>query len=350
MKDHITIGMDLGDQNHIVVVLNADGDQIECTRLKNTKIIVRNFFEQYSGAAVAIEAGTHSPWISRLIEELGCRVFVGNPYKLRVIWDSTDKSDERDARMLAMVCRLDPRLLWPVRHRDINAHNDLEMIKARDILVQSRTKLINHVRSVVKGTGERLSNCSSESFSKRVADQISESLRSALMPLIDTIGNITDRIREMDKKINRLSLERYPETQILQQVPGVGPVTALTYILTLEDSNRFTKSRMVGPYLGLTPRRDQSGDTDKQLRITKAGNIYLRKLLVGCAHYIMGPFGPDSDLRRHGMSIASRGGKNARKRAVVAVARKLSILLHRLWANNEEYIPLYASGKAKKAA
>lgn len=350
MNNHITIGMDLGDRNHIVVVLDADGHEIECKKVINTKVSVRRFFQKYSGAVVALEAGTHSPWISRLLNELDCHVFVGNPYKLRVIWDSTDKSDERDARILAMICRLEPKLLWPVRHRDMNAHNDLEVIKARDILVQSRTKLINHVRSVVKGIGQRLPKCSSASFAVRVVRLLPEPLNAALMALIDTIGDITDRIRQLDKQISRLILDRYPEAQILQQVQGVGPVTALAYVLTLEEPRRFTKSRMVGPYLGLTPRRDQSGDTDKQLRITKAGNVYLRKLLVGCAHYIMGPFGPDSDLRRYGMAIAARGGKNARKRAVVAVARKLSVLLHRLWISGDQYDPLYVSMKVKKAA
>ena len=350
MKDYITIGMDLGDKAHIAVILDADGNEIKCCKVINTKVAVKRFFQQYSNATVAIEAGTHSPWISRLLEQLGCRVYVGNPYKLRMIWDSTDKSDQRDARMLAMVCRLEPQLLWPIRHRDMGAHIDLELIKARDILVQSRTKLINHVRSVVKGVGERLPKCSAGSFATRTVALIPEPLRAALMPLIDTIGSISDKIRQFDKCINTLATKQYPQTQLLQQVAGVGPVTALAYVLTIEDPGRFTKSRMVGPYLGLTPRRDQSGAIDKQLPITKAGNVYLRKLLVGCAHYIIGPFGADSDLRRHGLILVGRGGKNARKRAAVAVARKLAVLLHRLWVSGEDYVPLYAGLKVKKAA
>ena len=350
MKKHITIGMDLGDQNHVVVVLDVDGQEISCTKLANTKVSIKRFFRPYTGARVAIEAGTHSAWISRLLDELGCLVYVGNPYKLRVIWDSTDKSDERDARMLAMVCRLEPKMLWPVQHRGARAHNDLEVIKARNILVQSRTKLINHVRSVVKGTGERLPKCSTESFGNRAINLLPELLLPALKPLIDTIADITSRIQKLDKQIEGLVLDRYPETQLLRQVQGVGPVTALAFILTIEDPGRFVKSRMVGPYLGLTPRRDQSGDADKQLPITKAGNIYLRKLLVGCAHYIIGPFGPDSSLRRHGMMIAARGGKNARKRAAVAVARKLSVLLHRLWVSGETYVPFYVLTKVQIAA
>ncbi len=350
MSTHITIGMDLGDRDHIVIVLDAAGNEIKCARLINTKVALKRFFQPYSGATVAIEAGTHSPWISRLLEELSCQVYVGNPYKLRVIWDSTDKSDERDARMLAMIARLEPKLLWPIRHRDENAHNDLEVIKAREMLVQSRTKLTNHVRSAIKGIGERLPSCSTASFATRAADRIPLALQPALMPLLKTIAQMTDTIRALDKQIKALSLERYPQTRCLQQVQGVGPLTALAFVLTIENPERFVKSRMVGPYLGLTPRRDQSGAIDKQLRITKAGNAYLRKLLVSCAHYIIGPFGADSDLRRHGLAIAARGGKNARKRAAVAVARKLAVLLHRLWISDQEYIPLHTRRKVEMVA
>lgn len=350
MKKHITIGMDLGDKNNIAVVLDHDGNEMECIELKNNKISLQRFFQRYLGATVAIEAGTHSPWISRLLEELDCRVLVGNPYKLRMIWDSTDKSDEHDARMLAMVCRLEPRLLWPIHHRSESAHNDLETIKARNMLVQTRTKLINHVRSAVKTTGQRLPKCSAASFAGRAINLLPKELLPALESLIDSIADISDRIKKLDKQIVSLAGKRYPEAGVLQQVQGVGPLTALAYVLTIEDPGRFAKSRMVGPYLGLTPRRDQSGNIDKQLSITKAGNGYLRKLLVGCAHYIIGPFGPDCDLRRHGLRIAARGGKNARKRAAVAVARKLSVLLHSLWVNGQEYEPLYCCVKLDKAA
>lgn len=349
MNDTITIGMDLGDKNHIAVVFDADGKEQGIAKVTNTKAALRNYFKQYKGAMVALEAGTHSPWISRLLEEIGCRVCVGNPRKLRFIWDSQDKSDERDARMLGMVCRIEPKLLSPLRHRSSQTHVDLALVKSRDMLVQSRTKLINHARSIVKTNGERLPKCSSDSFAKRCAELVPTDLWPALEAIFTMIGQLTDQIREMDTRIRELSQERYPETEQLQQVPGVGPVTALSYVLTIEDPGNFTKSRQVGSFLGLTPRRDQSGEMDKQLRITKAGNKYLRKLLVSSAQYVLGPFGPDSRLRRHGLSIAARGGKNAKKRAVVAVARKLAVLLHRLWVSGQTYEPFYRES-LKKAA
>ena len=350
MNHTITIGMDLGDKTHITVVLDADGNELDISAVGNKKADISKYFEHYQGSTVAIEAGTHSPWISRLLEQMGCNVYVGNPRKLRFIWDSIDKSDERDARLLARVCRFDPRLLWPIRHRNSQAHADLTVIKSRDMLVKCRTQLISHARAVVKTNGERLPVCSVECFAKRCEQYVPAQLWPALQSVFETIAQLGEQIRKLDNKIAKLCRQQYPEAQRLQQVPGVGPVTALSYVLTIEDPQRFCKSRQVGSFLGLTPRRDQSGKVDKQLHISKAGNNYLRKLLVGSAHYILGPFGPDSNLRRYGLAIAARGGKNAKKRAAVAVARKLAVLLHRLWASEQAYVPLYNQGKHKKVA
>lgn len=347
-SNNITIGMDLGDKFHIVVVFNSDGNELKIAKVTNTKAGIRKFFKSYRYAQVAMEAGTHSPWISRLLNEMGLTVYVGNPRKLRVIWDSTDKSDARDARILGMVCRIEPRMLHPLKHRSSQAQADLAAIKSRDILVKSRTQLINHVRGLVKANGERLPKCSTESFARKCQPLVPPELRFALDTVFQTIFDLNERIKELDRQIEQLSMERYPETQCLRQIPGIGPITALCFVLTIEDPARFAKSRQVGPFLGLTPRRDQSGDTDKQLPITKAGNTYLRQLLVGSAQYIIGPFGPESNLRMHGLSIAAKGGKNAKKRAVVAVARKLAVLLHRLWVSNDKYQPFY--GMNKKAA
>lgn len=349
MNDTITIGMDLGDKFHIAVVFDGEGSELEAAKVVNTKAGISKYFKKYKGATVAIEAGTHSPWISRYLEDMGCHVYVGNPRKLRFIWDSTDKSDERDARMLGMVCRIEPRLLSPLRHRGQKAQADLALVKSRDMLVQTRSKLINHVRGVVKASGERLPNCSTDYFVKRCAGHVPEDLQISLASILETISQVSDKIHELDGEIDRMCREEYPETHLLQQVPGVGPVTALSFVLTIEDPAHFKKSRQVGAFLGLTPRRDQSGETDKQLRITKAGNKYMRRLLITSAHYITGPFGPDSHLRRHGLLLAERGGKNAKKRAVCAVARKLGVLLHRLWSSEQPYEPFYGIERKKAA-
>jgi transposase len=220
------------------------------------------------------------------------------------------------------------------------------MIKARDMLVRTRARLVNHARGTVKAMGYRIPSCSVEAFASRAPAEIPAVMWDALGQIVETISDLNQRIKDLDKQIRYLCRDRYPETKHLLQVAGVGPITALAFVLTIETPDRFEKSRTVGAYLGLTPSRDQSGETDKQMRITKAGNRYLRCLLVGCAHYILGAFGPDCDLRRYGDRIAARGGKRAKKCASVAVARKLAVKLHRLWADAAEYEPLMGERKA----
>ena len=340
---NITIGMDIGDKKHVICVLDKAGHVIEnyTNTIDNNKESLDTFFAKYKGATIAIEASTHSPWISRQLASMGCKVLVGNPRKLRVIWDSNNKTDVRDAEMLARIARFDPGLLYPITHRGKQAQIDLELLQARDILVKNRANLINHVRGSVKSLGSRLPSCSTESFYRQVCDHLPEELNDTLKPVLGIIEDVTIQIKAFDKEIERISKEKYPETVLLRAIKGVGPLTSLAFILILEDPERFDKSRQVGSFVGLTPRRDQSGEIDKQLRITKAGNPYLRRLLVSAAQYILGPFGEDCNLKKFGLRLAARGGKNAKRRAVVAVARKLAVLLHRLWRHGEVYDPFF---------
>ena len=248
--------------------------------------------------------------------------------------------------MLARIARVDPRLLSPVHHRGRRAQSHLAIVKSRDQLVGVRTGLINHARGMVKAVGERLPSCSADYFDKKVREAIPSDLRPALAPILETIRDLTDRIKAMDRRIETLCEEEYPETEKLRGIRGVGPITSLAFVLTLEEKSRFRRSRSVPAYLGLTPRRDQSGEVDKQLRITKAGDQYLRRLLISCAHYILGPFGEESDLRSFGQRLCDRGGKNAKKRATVAVARKLAVVMHALWVQDVEYEAFHASSGA----
>jgi transposase len=201
--------------------------------------------------------------------------------------------------------------------------------------------MVNHVRGVIKSMGRRIPKCSARSFHFKAAEEdFPADLKAILKPVLEMIEQVSGKIRQYDQQIETMSKERYPQTKLLRQVSGVGPLTAMGYVLVVEDPGRFKQSRTLGAYLGLRPRQSQSGDRDPQLRITKAGDEFLRRLLVGSAQYIMGPFGPDSDLRRWGLALAGRGGKNAKKRAIVAVARKLAVLLHRLWVTGAIYQPL----------
>jgi transposase len=337
VKKGITIGMDLGDKKHQVCILDKKGKIIVEESVAGTRTAMARFFKQHRGAVLAMEAGTHSRWVSQMAAAAGLAVLVGNARKLRMIWQSPQKSDTRDAVMLARIARMDPELLCPIRHRGEQVQMDLEIIRARDLLVRERSRMISHVRSVVKSMGERLAASSAESFGRKA--RIPEALNEAMKPMLEMIRELTDKIRGYDLMIKEAAVNKYPETKRLSQVGGVGPLTALAYVLTLEEPERFAKSRMAGAYLGLVPRLDQSGQIDKQLRITKHGDGYLRRLLVGSAHYILGPFGPDCDLRTFGLKLMQRGGKNAKKRAVVAVARKLAVLLHALWRSGQQYEP-----------
>lgn len=341
MDKAITVGLDMGDKQHRICELDGAGKVVRWARVTNTAAAIRGYFEKMPACRIGMEAGTHSGWVSRILEELGHEVLVGHPRKLRMIWKSDEKDDNRDAEMLARIARLDPELLHPIRHRGAEAQRDLDVIKAREKLVKARTILIAHVRGVVKGVGKRITKCSAETFHLRLTEEMPEELEVALRPVVETIAELTRCIRGYEREINRLCREKYPETEGLRAIAGVGPITALAFVLTLEESSRFEKSRSVGAFVGLVPRRDQSGETNKQLRITKAGDGYLRRLLVGSGQYILGHFGPDCELRRFGLRLAQRGGKNAKKRAVVAVARKLAVVLHHLWRSGAVYDPFY---------
>jgi transposase len=262
---------------------------------------------------------------------------------VQLISKNRQKDDRNDARTLARLARADVQLLSPIRHRSYGAQTHLEMIRARDVLVAARTKITNHLRGAIKSFGRRLPACSPSALVKKAPAAIPPELHAALSPMLDLIKSISSQIAQYDRRIQQLADHEYPESRALRQIDGVGALTALAYMLTIADPHRFRRSRSVGPWLGLTPARHDSSDTETQRRISKEGDLYVRRLLVGSAQYILGPFGNDCDLRRHGLAIAARGGKNAKRRATVAVARKLAVLLHRLWITQAIYIPLRQS-------
>lgn len=347
----VVAGLDLGDRFSWLCVLDDAGEAIEEGRIQTTERALRSWFAERGAIRVALEVGTHSPWVSRLLAGMGHEVIVANARHVRMIYDGDRKSDRLDAEALARLARLDPALLHGIEHRSEEAHHDLAVIRAREVLVRTRTRLINHVRGAVKSAGHRVPRSSSAAFHRTAATAIPDPLKAALEPLLSMLEQITQEIRAYDRQIEELASQRYPETGALMQVPGVGSLTALAYVLTLEDPGRFASSRAVGPYLGLCPGERQSGDRDAQCRMTKAGNEMLRRLLIQAAHYQLGPHGPDSDLRRWGSERADRGGRIARKKAVGGVARKLAVLLHRLWTSGEVYEPLrHSSGPDEPTA
>ncbi len=346
----LTIGLDLGDRTSYYSVLDESGQTVLEQRVSTTAKALREVFGGMPGSRIALETGMHSPWVSRLLSGLGHEVIVAHARNVRLIGESRKKDDRLDAQTLARLARIDPELLCPVRHRSQKAQADLTVIRARAGLVRARTALVNTARGLAKSYGERLRGCNVRNMNVEKAEGLSPELQTALEPLLAASAALSEQIAEYNERIEQMAQQSYPQVALLKQVKGVGTLIALTFLLTLEDAHRFQKSRDVGCYLGLQPGRRNSGQSESQMHISKEGDPYLRTLLVQGAQHILGPFGVDCDLRRWGLKLAERGGKSGKKRAIIAVARKLAVLLHHLWVSGEVYEPLHNSNRTAIAA
>lgn len=344
------IGMDVHDRKTSICVLDGT-EVVQRGTLKTDRGVMSAAFTQWSPSVVVMEVGKQSPWLSRLVESCGHDVIVANPRKMAKS-RSQRKSDRQDAEHLARLGRSDRKLLHPVQHRSERAQSHLAVVRARLQVVDARTKLINSTRGMVKSFGRRLPSCDAKCFANRIRKEgLPQELCGALEPMIDVIAQMTSTIKDYDKEIDRLCKHEYPETEVLRQIRGVGAKTALAFRLVLDDPTRFRKSRTVGAYLGLVPGLHESGGQSRALHLSKQGDALLRRLLTQCAQYILGHFGEDCDLRRHGERILERaGGAPAKRRAVAAVARKLAVLMHRLWVTGEAYDRFYNAKRLNHVA
>lgn len=335
-----TIGMDLGSRESAFCVVQPSGERLREGEMKTTQAEMRSFFRAEPTSRIVIEASSPSRWIAELATASGHEVVVANPREFRLIAESHRKSDRNDARILADFGQFRPQLLHPIKLRGLKCQIARSTLAARTHAVAQRTLLINFIRAQVRNLGESLSGCSARTFHKTAPDRIPTILRPVLDPLIEVLITVTKMVARYDREIDRLCEEEFPETAMLRQVDGVGPNTSLDLVATIEDPARFAKSRDVGAYVGLVSKSRSSGSKEPQLRISKRGDKALRRLLVNAATYITGPRGKDSDLKRYGERLMARGGQAARGKARIAVARKLSVLLHRLWVTGELYEPL----------
>lgn len=339
------IGVDLGDTKHAVCITDKDGKITNEYSITNTRQQLEKLATQYPNSLVALEVGTHSPWISRLLKEKGLEVIVANARKLRAIYQNERKCDKLDARMLAKLVRVDPELLHPVEHSREDTQVDFLPIKMRDTLVSNRVDIINSIRGSLKSLGIRIPKATTRCFSQHARTYLKAHHTDILIqmePMFIILDELKKQILDYEKQIEDIIDTKYKSAQRIRQIGGVGPITALSFVLTIERAERFENPRDVGAYIGLVPRRDQSGKTDKQLPISKTGNKYLRKLLVQCAQYNLGHFGQDSDLRRYGENIYKKKGKEKalKRKATIAVARKLAVLMLTLWQKELDYEPL----------
>lgn len=341
MKKRITksvavVGMDLGNKDSQLCMVDRHGERVTERKVQTTEAGLRKVFGDLPPCRIVLEAGTQARWVSKLLVGLGHEVKVVQPRKMRRIYENDSKSDVVDARELAEAGLTRWKRLPASTLRDGAIQAKLDLLRVRDLLVCQRTAGVNLCRSLLKQEGVAVRKCETAAFAKKARLLVPEQLLPSLSPLLDEIEFLTARIKELDRKVEEMGSHE-PGIQSMRQVGGVGALTAAAYAWTVGDPRRFQKSRQAGSFFGLRPKRDQSGETDKQLSITKAGDPFMRRLLVQSAHYILGPFGPDSALRRWGLKLAERGGKRAKRKAVVAVARKLAVLLHRLWVTGEVY-------------
>jgi transposase len=348
-KRRLTVGIDLGDKTSRYCILDEAGEVVSEDQVPTTKAGFDSLFAKMPSSRIALEVGTHSPWVSRHLTSMGHEVIVANAHKVKLITQSVRKNDRIDAHQLARLARVDPKLLSPIQHRGEQAQRDLAVIRGRAELIAARTKLVNSARGLVKPMGERLKQCDADQVTAGLGEGLSEGAKAVIGPLLKAVEAMSEQLGQYDEQIEGMA-KRYPEVKLLQQVYGVGPLIAMTYVLTLEDAERFAHSREVGAYLGLTPKQRDSGDSQPELGISKAGDGLLRSLLVQGAHCMLRKNAPDSDLRTWGLGKMGKGGKRAKKRAVVAVARRLAVLLHHLWATGEVYDPQYNRKAAAAAA
>jgi transposase len=345
IKEQVAMALDLSRRTfHALGIDRGTGEVVEdgSHRLEGAAFdrLVKRWPQR---PLVVIEAGGNSAWVQRELEARGCRVWVVASTTLAHAYRGRRKDDRRDARQLLTLALADPQSLRLVHHRGEEAEARLATLKARDCLVRMRTMGVNHVRGALARTGVPAPRCATSALPQRVdalLEELPSPVKAALEPVLRQVDVLSTDIRGLDRAIEKLCNERYPVTARLRQVKGVGGLVSLAFVLAIDDPARFRRSRDVGAYFGLVPSRSQSGDHDPQLGIDKCGNAFLRKLLVQAAHYILGPFGPDTDLRRWGLLRSQRGGASSRKRALVAVARKLAVLLHALWTTGAAYEPL----------
>jgi transposase len=341
-----TIGIDLSDRRSQACVLDLHGKVIRRFSFATTRTALEKTFADQPHCRVALEVGTHSPWMSRRLAEMGHEVIVANARQVQSITQSDRKNDAADAEQLARLARSDPKLLHPIVHRGEEAQRDGALLSVRRQLVAMRVALVVQARGLAKALGERLPRSGPEAFVRRVEEAGQADLFPGLRPLLDTVTHLGVRIRELEKALAQRTAQAYPEVAHLRQVPGVGPITSLSYVLRIEDPRRFDRSRRVGSYVGLQPKQRDSGAQRPQLSISKSGDPELRRLLVQCAQWILAR-GPDSDLKRFGLRLAQRGGRAAKKKAVIALARKLAVVLHRLWRHGEVYEPLHRATRTE---
>lgn len=347
-----TIGVDVSDRTSKICVMAKDGVArriVVETTCATTRAGFGEAFAKFDRSwPVVFETGTHCRWMDSHLRSLGFKTFVANPAKVKLITGSNCKSDRGDARKLARLALADVGLLNPVRLRGERHQQMLRFHEARQLLMGQRTALINQIRNFAKSSGFRLPDCSTERFHDLDRSSWTAEFEQTVWPMMDMVKAVNMKLAAYDSMIGRLAEEPEFKAQVerAMEVYGVGVVGSTALVAAIGgDVSRFGRARDVAPYLGLVPKRSQSGESDPQLGMTKAGNGLVRKVLVECANVVMKANSRDTDLKLKGLRISTRGGGISRKKAKVAVARGLAVLMVALLKDPaREYVPLSEEG------
>ena len=349
-----TIGADVSDRTtKICVMTKAEGGErriVVETTCATTKAGFEEALSKFDRSwPIVFETGTHCRWMDRLFKEMGFKTIVGNPGKIPSITKSNTKNDRNDARELARLAIADPAMLHPVFLRDEVYQQMLRFHHARNMLISQRTQTINQIRGFAKSMGHRIECSSTEKFHELSKADWPRELEECAWPLIGVLKTVNLKIKAYDRLIERLAErpEFKPMVERVREVYGVGIIGSTVFVAAIGGRpDRFGHARDVGPYLGMTPKQDQSGDDDKQLHITHAGADIVRATLVECAGVVMMSNAKDTDLKLKGLRIAMHGGGIAKKKAKVAVARALAVTMLALLKDPErEYVPLSEEGR-----
>jgi transposase len=335
-------GIDLGNKHSEICWLDANGEVVERRRIATSSVELEKTFGGQPALVIAIETGMHANWVRRRLEALGHLVYVADAKRVKLIWETKSKDDRRDAQLLAEVVLRWPELLHAVPGRSLESEHGRALLTLRAALVDARTELINSVRGVTKSFGEKLPAADTAAFARKAGPALPAELRELVHATLLVIEQMSAQIAVYDKQVLKLCDGPYAAaTRRLRSIPGVGPLTALAFVLELDnDPGRLRNSRAAGALVGLRPGRKESGESKPELGITKTGNRMLRRYLVQCAHYMLGAFGKDCALRRWGLGLAGRrSSKRGKRCAIVATARKLAVLLHTLWRKDQDFDP-----------
>lgn len=330
------VGLDVSQKSTAICVVNERGQRQWRGTCPSDPHVLASQLKRRAGAdaRIGIETGAMTPWLVHGLRQAGLTVDCLDARRVKAALQMRlNKTDQNDAEGLAQVMRTG----WyrPVHVKSLDAHRARSLLGARAQLVGMRTRLTNMIRGILKTYGMLPGSGRGLRFDRRVEELIQDDQEVGMVvrPLLETLRHVGEQITTFDKAVLR-QVRADPTCRLLMSVPGIGALSSLVYVSTVEDPKRFSRSRAVGAHLGLTPRRYQSGDIDRSGRISRCGDSLARTLMYEAAIVILHRVKRSSQLSEWAQAIAQRAGPG---KARIALARKLSVILHSIWRSGEAF-------------